>query len=418
MLSTVFGDGVSRPHQNEEFIPNMNLNTSAGFPLCVYFKKKSAALDSRYGRQYLSTFDENYKPIWRVVAKQEWYHSSDIDAGKVRTFIIPPLKFLMMQLRFYSGQNSALKDFWWSAYGFNPYYGGTHQLALKLLKHNTFVYYDVRAWDRKFPHMKDVYNIRNSFFDAEFQPIVNWIADRTCHSYLLLADGTIVFKKISNNSGSGCTTPDNIIGHMLTLAFALYNLYDGDTKKVLSCIANLFGDDNLLSLPKLNFSHEHIEKVFRDSYLAFGWELDPFVIQDTLEGCEFLGFRFKLLGDVWVPLFNLGRITAAFCYEYDRNTTLDQQLSKAYSLMIMSWPHGPDVFNKFTTAYKLMLSTAQVLQSTNSVVKSYKVAGIPAESDMRYFYLGLEVSAPYVKLFRMEVVQKVLLGDYEQGYKK
>lgn len=408
---------VSYPHDLETILPRMNKNASCGFPLSLFFKSKEKALSDAWARDYI--FDvgiSDYEPVWRAIAKREWYSLEDILSGKVRTFIIPPLKLLILQLSFYTGQNNALKELWWSSYGFNPYFGGVNRLAHRLLLRRYKIYYDVKGWDRKYPHMKDVYDLRNHFFSPEYKEIVKWIALHTEKSVLLLADGVLVYKEISNNSGSGCTTPDNIIGHMLTLTYVLLQLYDGCVEKVLQVIANLFGDDNMMSLDSPKNPAE-IERIFRSGYLDFGWELDPFVITEELEGCEFLGFQFhEITPGLWVPRFNLARIATAFCYEFDK-TDLSQQLSKSYSLLLMSWPHGEEVFNLFSDVYLsiLRLDIVREQYNKNPIITAYLDLGVPTEDELESFYIGYETCL-LRPLFRMEVAQKIGLRDYEQSY--
>ena len=397
----------------EELFESINGQTSPGVPLvCVGFKTKQAVLSSHYGCLYLNSVSRT-PPVWRVVDKHEWYHQDDLRNNKVRTFIIPPLKLLLDQKRYFLSQNNAMKNFHWSAYGFNPYSGGTHRLADRLMVNNVFIMYDVRGWDRLLNILTDVYEMRNSFHRDSDLDMALHIAKDTCESILLLADGTLVFKNTGNNSGSGCTTPDNILAHTFILAYTLLTLYDGDEMRVRGVVAALFGDDDVLSLPDDGIDFKELEETFRKCFLDFGLELDPFVVSRKLSDMEFLGFTFTLHKGTWLPKFKIDKIVASFCYEYEKNTKVDAQLSKAYSLLVMAYPTQTSEYFKMREIYEKYLYYLR--DSEDPVVKSYVQGGTPTEYDIMNFYTGREVSV-VSKLFKEEGLEQICLNDgYEQS---
>lgn len=390
----------TRTLNSEELLKTLNLATSPGVPLTsLGFHKKRDVLLSPWGREYLfGRF--KFEPLWRVVAKDEWYHQDDLIGGKIRTFIIPPFKFLNLQKVYFHSQSDALKDFHWSAYGFNPYYGGVHRLALRLIGsgRKLFIMYDVKGWDRLLNFLRDIYNLRVSCFTENDIEAAAWVASKTCRSKLLLADGTIVEKDDGNNSGSNQTTTDNILSHVKLLAYFLLRLCNGDMEQLQQIISALFGDDNVFSIPfSLATAHE-VHALLVSVFDEFGYKLDPIVVSEKLSDMEFLGFRFGFKHGHWLPFYKVERITAAFCFEYEKKVPAHAQISKAFSLLVMLWPHGGEVFDTACDLYARYL--IHFRDSTDPTVSAYVNVGIPTFGDCYGFYTGSESeSNPISSLF-------------------
>lgn len=390
----------TRIMHTEELFTTLNLKTSPGVPLTsMGFHKKKDVLMSHWGQEYLfSPFA--FEPVWRVVAKQEWYHQTDLINGKVRTFIIPPFKFLIMQKIYFQAQNSGLKDHHWSAYGFNPYYGGVHRLATKLIGRGDRIYgmYDVKGWDRLLGFLKDIYSMRVHCHHEQDREQAAWVASRTCDSHLLLADGTIVRKTKGNNSGSNNTTDDNILAHEKLLAYFLLRLFDGDVEQLQDVISALFGDDNVFSLHRDVGSFSEIKALLIEVFSEFGYELDPVVLSDRLEDMEFLGFKFGFKHGYWLPFYKVDKIVASFCYVFEKRIPVSAQVSKAFSLLVMLWPHGGRVYELACEAYSRYL--VDLTSSDDPTVTAYVTLGVPSFNDLLGFYTGVETSpSPIAHLF-------------------
>lgn len=399
---------------SEELVPLYNLDSSAGVPLQqAGLKKKKDALASGYARSYMGVFGQDYVPVWRVSGKREWLHASDIDAGKLRTFIIPPFKLLHQQKRFFHSQNMAMKMFHWSAYGFNPYQGGVNAMAEKLLVNPIFVVYDVKGWDRLVPVMKTCYKFRNTFHKGQAARAASLVGDMTCTTVLVLSDGSLVIRRNGNCSGSGCTTNDNIICHSFILAYILLTLFDGNEDLVHSVVAFLFGDDDALSLPDVGISDERIRSVFVSGFGDFGLELDPFVVTRSLSEAEFLGFTFLKRGTTWMPQFKSGRLLAAFCYEYDSKVVVSASLSKAYALMVMSYPAGGVVYAQMRAAYKRYCRDLK--DDTDPVVLAYVGMGVPSDAMIDNFYSGRELNC-VADLFSLEGLEEYNIFSYVRDF--
>jgi hypothetical protein len=375
----------SRFSNSEEIMSEINLSSSSGaFKRFGYKTKKDCFLCSVF-LAYLSNYFVNPKaPLWRIVDKVEWSSATDIDNSKVRTFIMSPPCFLYYQKFFYSHQNSSIVNHPWSAYGFNPYYGGVQSLAIYLGsdEERYFIEYDVKGWDRKIPVLPEVYDLRHSFLPET--DIDQFMIDSICRPCCIDPSGLIFQRETGNNSGSNNTTPDNICAHIICLNLILLDLFKGDRNLVRGVRAKLFGDDAIISIPKSSISEiGAIEETFKRVFFSLGLDLDPFIVQTSLEGLGFLGFKFYKRLDNWLPLYDLSRLSTAFCYSIEKMDD-DMSLSKAYSLTVMSYPHGEVVYNRFRAALLFYFYHFQNLGKTNPFDDL-------SFDDLIYFYGGKEV---------------------------
>lgn len=371
---------------------------------------KGKCLESQLFRDYLETMvlaknrDHMKDPVWKIVPKTEWYPAEKLDANKCRTFIIPPFHLLFWQKFLYQMQNEAIKNVFWSVYGFNPYSGGVTRLANRLLTNKIFVYYDVVGWDRLLPVMPEIYNFRNLYIPPEYIELAWWVAKQTCESTLLHPDGYLLRKLWGNNSGSGTTTTDNIIGHCFVLSLALIMLY-GTIDVVARVVAALFGDDNAMSLPYLE-DEFRIQVVFEEVFSSFGLEFDPFIVTHTLEGVEFLGFTFTSLGDQWIPKYSIGRIASSFLYVYEKNVLAAAEISKMFILSVMSAGSGEETYSKFADVLTYVYST--YADSQDTVIASFVSMGVPTYNDVISFFVGTECNSFPWK----EVDENLLLDEF------
>lgn len=386
-IHDIFKVGISPA---EEFITDMDFSTASGLPWTLLgLKKKSEVMENPETLNYVIHPDYALRmgtPYWRVSPKAEWMSKKDLDSGKVRTFIIPPIHFLWWQKVLYSRQNKALKSRFWSAYGFNPYQGGTHSMAIELTKNKHFFSYDVKGWDRLFTLMAKIYRMRNFKMPWHLADIVKWVTENSINSYLVIPSGDIVYKCIGNNSGSGNTTCDNILGHFLMAALVVFNYYNGDLDLINQVKMFVFGDDMIGSLPVV-YPHRSFEQCCRDVFKLFGYTLDPFLLSDNLADHSFLGFQFVYIGTHWIPRYSVGRLAASFAHSIERQK-VDAQVAKMWSLTVMSAGNGKEVFDQFRSCTKYILK--HLPDGENTVVDSFKAVGVPKYERVLQFYCGLE----------------------------
>lgn len=386
----IFND-ATRISTPEEILEHLHLDKASGLPWSwLGYKTKEDFFASPYTLDLFKSVEYMGTPLWKVVPKTEWYPLEKLVQGKVRTFIIPPVHLVYWLEAFFKTQNDALKGAPWSAYGFNPYQGGTNLLAQSLIKHKDWIIltYDVSGWDRKLPLMRYLYDFRSSFYD-EGDELLKWCCDNVCESLLVLPDGSVVLKKNGNNSGNVGTTQDNIMAHVLILSYALSRVHGRNLTLVLKIIVKLFGDDAVLAMPIPKM--QNWKNIFEDSYKHFGLSLDPFIVSQNIEDHTFLGFRFKRYGNYYLPEYPIDRLIASFTYSITTGSTYSQCLSKAFSLLVMSAPHAE--FSLLCSAYSQYL---QVLKAEDDpVIQGFVFHGPPNRQDCINWMLGHETSSSF-----------------------
>lgn len=379
----------------DELYPQLVRNAAAGVPWRLFgLNKKGLVLDDDLAMNYIlspAVFDSDV--VWGVSPKTEWYSAVDLDEGKVRTFIVSPFHHLLWTNLLCKSQNEALKMWWWSAYGLNPFKGGVNRFARRLMsvRNPWFIMYDVKGWDRLFSLMKEIRRIRGEYMPTEKAIPFKWVYDNIEYQFLLLPDGTIVWRSWGNPSGSGNTTGDNILGHECCYSLVLHDLYNGRRDRVNACCVNVFGDDAVHAIPDNDFDPKEVETQHREIFRLFGFELDPFVISRSLSDMEFLGFKFQCENGFWIPRYNLGRLCAAFYYCIETMPPA-ASAAKCWTLCVMSAGSGRDVFEFLSTCISYIFSALSADESCNSdpVIASMLDCGPPQWEHTWAFYTGLE----------------------------
>lgn len=387
----------SRFLTNEEVMSTIDMDKAAGCPWTqLGFKTKRDFFSDRACQQYMFSDSFMEKPfLWKVWPKTEWLHIDDIKEDKVRTFIIAPSPAVYFGKVIWGDQNEKAKMVAWSSYGFNPYHGGTHRMATKLNRNRIKIHYDVKGWDRVLPIMMEVYQLRNAFLPLDrrmLEKMIQFLTGNMMESYLVLPDGTVIIKLIGNNSGGWNTTVDNIIAHFFILSHVLHFHFDGSSDIVDECVANLFGDDDLMSIPAYDgfdcFSN--IEKSFRHVFGLYGMTLSPFRITDDIIGCEFLGFKIGMWNGFYVPVYDQARLLASFCYDIETKGNVGSACSKAWTLTIMCAAGDEFVFDFMCVV--LERYCVALKDETDSTVQAYVTLGVPTREECFAFFTGMESS--------------------------
>jgi len=380
----------TRHSNSEEIVSKIDLDKSSGVPWgpVLGLKKKKDVLLSEHSRYMFYTPEQMGPAIWRVVPKTEWYPLFKLMENKVRTFIIPPMHLVWHTEFFFLSQNEAMKRSFWSAYGFNPYQGGTNALAQSLLKDgNIILSYDVKSYDRVHALMQQIYDFRASFYmdHEEYDDLLDWVIQNIVETLILLPNGDVLKKLLGNNSGGVGTTQDNILGHIIALAYTLAHIYGKDFDLIRKVIANIFGDDNIMSIP-LPKSNDW-ESLFRQGFRDFNWELDPFIISNDLTEHTFLGFTFKKWKGLWVPQYPADRLATSFCYTIESNMSIQAQFTKMYSLLVMSATHD-HLFGKMQQAFAYLIGKYR--DYVDPVIDTFAFYGPPSQNECLRWMAGLE----------------------------
>jgi len=377
----------------EQVFTVLDLDKSPGFVelLRGYRTKRDCLCDSVDIEFRLPQFLDE-EPIWKAVGKEELkLRSSYVDADKQRTFIIEPFGSLYHRKVVFGHQMEAIKGCAWSAYGLNPYEGGVNDLAHRMLKFPRFLMFDGKLWDRKFAHMREVQQVSSRHLPRTKQ--VEYVCRTACESLVLLPNGDLIWKDWSNNSGSGTTTRDNILGMSACLIHVLFKIADylGTTYSYIEkhFVIFVFGDDVVASFD-LDITDEKLREIFTSVFDGlYGITLDPFVISENLSDMQFLGFTFENFKQGWVPKYDVYRLVASLFGDSKRMDE-EKELVKMYSLMLMSAGNGETVFKFFRDA----IESAIIWSECDLAIKMRKLPnlGIPYFQEVVSFYLGLETS--------------------------
>lgn len=383
-----YKDALSVTHMTfEEVMLDLDLTKAPGyFETWRGFRSKLDCVRAGVIHEYADISITNEVPIWKVSGKEEIKLRSDyMIKRKQRTFIIEPFNLLYHHKRIYGNQSAGMKGAGWSAYGFNPYEGGTHMLATSLNQHKRKGIIDIVGMDRRFPLMEEVYKIKDLFITPD--PFQSWVRDNNICSTLVLPNGDVIKKSWGNNSGSGSTTLDNILAmdimtnHTFLRAGAPYH-------KLLNLVhAAIFGDDLVWS-DDLPLSDDTLREVFIETFAMYGYELDPYKTQSELEGLDFLGFVFKKVGDQYVPCYNLERLAFSFSHVEGVNIDPEKEISKMMSLMLMSTGHGPEIYNQFRSS--LLQVIVRTDCDTANRIKKCGLGDVPTYEEAFAWFAGFE----------------------------
>ncbi len=412
----------------EEVVSDIDFTTSPGYPASFFgMNTKRELVDSEGFQEYLGNFDPDsplYDPIWSCSPKREFMPVEDIvDKNKIRVFCIPPYFFLYFQHMYGKRVSLRLKNFKWSAYGFCPYFGGTDELASQLETKRVRIFYDVSGWDKIIPILSDVYNFVLSI--ANKDPSVSewdfsvfmYIARNMSRVRVVLPDGDVVVRTRGNPSGSGTTTRDNIIMHIVMIMHMLFQFYyekfgETPTDDFISMqVVKVFGDDSIMSL---DVEFDGIENFVPKFFLQYGLKI-KYVhggLDFPVTGMEFLGFRFEKR-EFFYPKYPIARLAAGLVIDLD-SVDRESYSMKVFSLMMMSFPHPEHLFFvEFAKAWSTYLNSIASRTPTEKVV-CYLIDNFNYDS----FYVGLESFCNQVSNFfpdyRRKEVERLCLHQWEE----
>lgn len=410
LYSGIFSDCIA---SSEEICSYIDWTKSPGWPATYFgFRTKAQLVSALSDTLFLERAQT--LPIWNVSGKVEFKELSDIKDNKIRLFQVPSFDLLWSQLKFGKRISLSMLNFRWSAYGFNPYGGGFDRLAQKLLSKPYRGCYDVSGWDKFLPLLNEIYTIlrRNGNIpETEIDEFL-WMCDNTCNFLLKLTNGVVIKKSYGNASGSGCTTRDNIFGHIIIFAsglFKAYRMQNGEYPSfnlVNDQLVHLYGDDNVYAVDE-EFALMCDEKFLGEHLGMYGLKLKFFFggFCADLHTLSFLGASFKFIDNLWLPLYVVERIATTMVYEADK-LTLSQHLGKAFTLMVMSYPS--DSFKIFYQAYANLVNSDEVQKNTtDAAIKSYAFVGVPEPQSILAFYSGSE-AAPCFESLMLDFSSEIL----------
>lgn len=392
----------------------IDMSKSPGYPGSFFHlkTKREAYCDPGFikHKQDMQESGYNRPAFHKVTPKVEFLPTENIDAGKCRLFVIPELLLLELQIKFGKLTSLSLKEFGWSAYGFNPYNGGADKLAKRLLTKRIRFFYDVSGWDKFLNILRDIYEKQRKYngyrnMSPREQQEFDWMVENTINMFCVFYDGSVYKKDYGNGSGSGTTTRDNILAHILIMATILYTAFYEKYGKypnptfVASQVINLFGDDSINSVD------EEFDKVLEEGFVArifshFGMKLKFFYggKDFPLEKMEFLGFTFSSNSFGFLPLYDVKRLATSMVYKGSNSNSREAMLSKTFILTLMSFPSAEhQFFKQHATHVASLYQHASDLTETEMTM----ITLIQSINDSMCLsiFLGLESSSPDVFKF-------------------
>jgi len=393
---------------SEDLASVIDYSKSAGYTAstCGLYTKGQLVNDKKF---LLS--DHNLRPeltqTWTKVApKVELRTKEDILDGKIRLFFISEYHLVRSQLKFGKISSERLKMFGWSAFGFSPYRGGADKMARRLLTKRIRLCYDVSGWDKFIPLMKDLYGFiiehtRDWLSDGlvdEFK----WMVENTVEFNIVLHDGSVFRKSYGNPSGSGTTTRDNTLMHILISATLLSEAYNRKYGTLPSMellneqVLYLFGDDSVYSVDDC-FSELLNEEFVYEFFTRYGLKLKFLRCGENLplEQLEFLGFNFVQEDGFYLPKYDVVRLAHSALHTNEQSDSLDAYLCKNFALTMMSY--GDNLHrDTFIRAYQTLVESITAFDRQNPVISSLSALGPLDEEILHAFYTGMESFPPAV----------------------
>lgn len=392
---------------SEELSETIDFSKSPGYPPTLYgFTTKAQLItDDQFNEFMYNNFHLDQVPIWSVCPKKEFKEKNDLIALKIRLFTIPPYPLLYEQLRFGRKVSERLKLFKWSSYGFNPYNGGANILAQQIATKPVRLFYDISGWDKFLTLLNDVYGvaIRNSNVPTHLMKNFLWSLRHTMHYHFKTPSGLVFLKKYGNPSGSGTTTRDNILAHVIIIAHALFECYFNKmgffpTHELLNeQVIKIFGDDNIMSLD-MDFSLILEEGYMAQHFQKYGLKLKFFFggINYNIEQMQFLGFNFKLINGIYYPLYDIQKLATSFIYKSDGNQSREAYMSRAFTLMVMSFPS--EYFETFLGAFRDLCDNCNT-QELTPIERSYHNMRNIRKQEIASLFTGQESSSTDFSFF-------------------
>lgn len=412
--SDIFDDCIAT---SEELSERIDWSKSPGYTATYHHinTKKELQNDPEYVKSDYNLNPHLTIPITTIANKRELKDINDIRENKIRCFFISEYVLFRSQLEFGMRSSNRLKCFKWSGYGFSPFRGGTNRLARRLLSKINRWFYDISGWDKFIPLMKDLYTwiySRTDVPDVDRQRFI-WMIQHTIAFICVTYDGDVFRKAFGNASGSGTTTRDNILMHVIIVATYLSEAYYHKFGKLppiellAEQIVSVFGDDGVFScdddfdyvLDKMGTEDGFLYKFFKRMGMKlkflYGGRDYP------LEKMEFLGFSFKLIGDIYYPLWNPIRTATSYIYTNDKVDNLEAYISKCFVLTMMAYP--TDHRDVFLQAYAHLIRSIKDSELTPTI-KSFRDIGPLTPDILEMFYTGFESNSVDFSFFESALV--------------
>lgn len=257
----------------EEVLPEMDLNTSPGYPWNIAFKSKREFLDDAHARGALNDFYEklgtpdrapNMCPIWTCTQKDELRSKEKIATNSFRTFTASPFELTVAGSRLFHDMNNKFYDGYrttWSFVGATKFMGGWGWLLNRIRRFKRGFCMDGKKYDSSLfkKLLWKCANIRFSMFAREWRTPTIYAKvmdyyDMVINSVIVSELGDLLRKFLGMPSGGNTTISDNTLCLYMLLAYAwivlaLENGIETSYAHFHACVqAALNGDDSFVSV--------------------------------------------------------------------------------------------------------------------------------------------------------------------------
>lgn len=389
-------------------VPEINFDTSATFPYTAFgFRDKREVFSSKWF--WLHQVNTRSTPIWRVSGKREFLKKTEIyDDFKIRTFLPSPCELLYWQKVFTDTADDLMCKHQPGGirYGVSFQHGGFNNMITNHTDpfNRIFVEADVSGWDRTIWLLRHCWNLRKRGLERALKrsPLLSerfdWCVEHTVNSTLLLPNGDIVRKFWGNSSGSGSTTGDNCIMHLIIQNYLELVGEDEYGLEIDFWHQDIYGDDILKSYPR-PCDKNVIEILFRRVYKENSLMLKESAVRfgDGPLGSSFLGAKCSSLDNIFMPTYDKERIYAAARYVLKKHS-YDEEATKIYALMHLSWDDDElfEIFHYLLSRYVLEGSNSDA-PFLNFLLKD----GVPSRRTVIASFSGVEMEVEAFENFIM-----------------
>jgi hypothetical protein len=243
--------------------------------------------------------------------------------------------------------------------------------------------------------MREVHSIRQKFLKgaSSFGEYLSWMTENTIESNILLPNGDVIKWKNGNKSGSGLTTSDNSVGHLIIQNYIVVLLEQKFGK--FDFARAIYSDDTISGWPDFVASILN-KKFFDDVYALFGYTIRDFETFKSCEGIKFLGARCVTVPfngiNFYCPAYDSGRIYAALSTLIAKHG-YDDILAKSYSLLHLSWNDFP----LFQHIYDFVLHLLEDTSTQSAFAEKLRQSGLPTRDQIIFgFWLGCEYDGGFL----------------------
>jgi len=341
MMSTCYVDMAnSSVIDLDVAIQLVDKTTSTGWPWCVLHQTKGSLFKDHAFLAYYFKFEKKMMSgepvvcIWKDFIKKEIRKLSKILAHDPRSVLSGPSELLLYANRLFAHQNEKLCILGASGkvpiwIGATKYYGGWHDLSLRLRRFPHRYDGDVSHWDA---HMVDrffsvIKQLRKSSLreDEKYSVAVDSYYNQVINSLILCTQGDCIMKSSGQPSGQRNTLEDNGLFHN-HVWFYIWCLVVVPTSTEFkptwfSFRQNIelvvMGDDVIYSLSEKVNSILTVPIVSR-VYTLLGFTYKPgSLVARELTELEFCSTNFVKYFDFYVPSLNFNKMLASFVLKND-----------------------------------------------------------------------------------------------------